>query len=187
MVFNHKLLAILSQQLWFGEGKTIRIPKGSKGGVMRNFFLIVSIVIMVGIGLRPVNAAPNFSGTWRLDVDKSDFGVKTAPKAQMNAVVLNIKQTASKLSIERSTGEVATYNLDGSESVNTLPGGGQSKTTVNWSGDTLAGTTISQLNGVDVKMTDVRMLSSDGKEMVVKLTMQMPSGERKQALVYTRQ
>jgi hypothetical protein len=155
---------------------------------MKRFFFIMFVCVMVSVGFKLAHAAPNFSGTWRLDVDKSDLGVKNAPaKSQMNAVVLTIKQTPSKLSIERSTGEVATYNLDGSESINTLPGGGQSKTTLSWSGDTLTGTTISNINGTDVKMTDVRMLSNDGKEMVLKLTMQMPSGERKQALVYTRQ
>jgi hypothetical protein len=36
-------------------------------------------------------------------------------------------------------------------------------------------------------MTDVRSLSANGKEMVLKVLLQMPSSERKQTLVYTKQ
>jgi len=105
----------------------------------------------------------------------------------MKKVVLIIKQTATKLSIERSTGDVAVYNLDGSESVNSLPSGGQSKTTMNWVGDTLVAKTISNVSGTNIRMTDVRSLSANGKEMVLRVSLQMPSGERKQTLVYTKQ
>ena len=154
---------------------------------MKRFFIICCTLTMVYGSFEAVQAAPNFSGTWQLDVDRSDFGAKNPPaKAQMQQVVLTLKQTTSKLSIERSTGEVATYNLDGSESINSLPSGGQARTTLNWSGDTLVGTTISNIGGNEVKMADVRSLSGDGKEMVVKLSIQMPSGERKQTLVYTK-
>lgn len=141
---------------------------------------------MVLIGSVCAHAVPDFSGTWVLDVNKSDLGIPAA-KAQMNKVVLVLKQTATQLSVERSTGNVAVYNLDGSESVNSMPNGGQSKTILNWSGNTLAGKTVSTMNGNDVKMADVRSLSADGREMVLEVSLQMPSGERKQRLVYSKQ
>jgi hypothetical protein len=149
------------------------------------FVLVFAMVSAVSVS---AHAAPDFSGTWVLDVNKSDLGMNNpAVKAQMKKVVLIIKQTATKLSIERSTGDVASYNLDGSESVNSLPGGGQSKTTMKWAGDTLVSKTISTTGGMNTTMTDVRSLSANGKEMVLKISLQMPSGERKQTLVYAKQ
>ena len=149
------------------------------------FVLVFAMVIAVSVS---AHAAPDFSGTWVLDVNKSDLGMNNpAAKAQMKKVVLIIKQTATKLSIERSTGDVAVYNLDGSESVNSLPNGGQSKTTMKWAGDTLVAKTISNTGGMNTTMTDVRSLGANGKEMVLKVSLQMPSGERKQTLVYTKQ
>lgn len=134
------------------------------------------------------HAAPDFSGTWMLDVNKSDTGMKKpVAGAQMKKVVLIIKQTSTKLSVERSNGDVAVYNLNGSESVNNLPGGGQSKTTINWVGDTLVAKTISYVSGKYIRSTDVRSLSANGKEMVLRVSLQMPGGEKKQTLVYSKQ
>jgi len=145
-------------------------------------FAIMSLVSV------SAHATPDFSGTWVLDVNKSDLGMKNpASKAQMKKVVLVIKQTAGKLTVQRSSGDVAVYNLDGSESVNSLPGGGQSKTKMKWVGDTLVANTASNSSGTNVNMTDVRSLSANGKEMILKVSMQLPSGERKQTLVYTKQ
>lgn len=154
---------------------------------MKRFLWFVLAFAIVSACFVSADAAPDFSGTWGLDVNKSDFGINNPAKAQMKKVVLIIKQTATKLSIERSTGDVAVYNLDGSESVNSLPNGGQSKTTMNWVGGTLVVKSISNVGGRDVKATDVRSLSADGQEMVVKVSLQMPSGERQQTLVYTKQ
>ena len=151
---------------------------------MRGFFLAVLAVVMVFGTSARVHAGADFSGTWALDGSKSDLG--TPAKTQMK-VVLVIKQTADTLSIQRTTGDIAVYKLDGSESVNTLPNGGQSKTVMTWSGDTLVGKTVSTINGSEMKMADKRSLSSDGREMVLELSMQMPSGERKQRLVYAKQ
>lgn len=153
---------------------------------MRSFFLAVLTCMMVLSGSVCAFAVPDFSGTWVLDANKSDLGTPAA-KAQMSKVVLVIKQTADQLSIERSTGDVALYNLDGSESVNSLPNGGTSKTTMTWAGATLVGKTVSTINGTDMTMADKRSISADGREMVLEISMQMPSGERKQRLVYARQ
>jgi hypothetical protein len=58
---------------------------------------------------------------------------------------------------------------------------------MNWVGDTLVAKTISNVSGTNIRMTDVRSLSANGKEMVLRVSLQMPSGERKQTLVYTKQ
>jgi hypothetical protein len=155
---------------------------------MKKLLFCVLVFAMVCAVSVSAQAVPDFSGVWTLDINKSDLGTKNpAAKAHMKKVTLIIKQTSTRLSVERSTGDVAVYNLDGSESVNKLPGGGQSKTTLNWAGDTLVSKTISNVRGANVSSTDIRSLSSNGKEMVLRVSIQMPSGERKQTLVYIKQ
>lgn len=155
---------------------------------MKKVFLTSLVFVLVMTGYAYAQAAANFSGTWVLDTGKSDLGMNTtASKAPMNKVILIIKQTATQLSIERSTGDTAVFNLDGSESTNSLPGGGQSKTTLSSVGNTFVAKTTSQINGMNVEMTDERSLSANGQEMVLKVTRQTPSGEKKSTLVYNKQ
>lgn len=154
---------------------------------MKKSFLFSSAIVMVIAGYVYAQAAANFAGNWVLDTSKSDLGMNnSAVKVQMNKVMLIIKQTATQLTIERSTGDTAVYNLDGSESTNNLPHGGESKTTMHWVGSSLVAKTTSKINGMDVQMTDERSLSADGKEMVLKVTRQTPGGEKKQVLVYRK-
>ncbi len=150
----------------------------------KGIFIVLAFVIVIFFSVS-AHAAPDFSGTWVLDINKSDTGISNpAAKAKMQKVTLIIKQTATKLTVQRSSGDIAVYNLDGSESVNSLPGGGQTKTSMKWAGDTLVAKTTSNSGG---SSTDVRSLSANGKEMVVKVSMQLPSGERKQTLIYNKQ
>lgn len=149
-------------------------------------FLVLTFAIVIFCSVS-AHTGPDFSGTWALDVNKSDAGIKNpAAEAKMQKVVLVIKQTATKLTIQRSTGDVAD-NLDGSESVNSLPGGGQSKTKMRWAGDALVSKTTSNSGGMEATSTDVRNLSANGKEMMLKVSTKMPSGERKQTLIYNKQ
>ena len=155
---------------------------------MKKIILYTFIMVMVVTGFTSAQAAVNFSGTWVLDIDKSDLGMNNpAAKARMNKVTLVIKQTATQLTIERSTGDTATYNLDGSESINNLPNDIQSKTTMKWVGNTLAARTVSLINGIERVMTDERSLSADGKQMTLKITLTIPSGVKNQLLIYTKQ
>jgi hypothetical protein len=155
---------------------------------MKKFILYVFVLIMVVAGYTSAHAAANFTGTWVLDIEKSDLGMSNpAAKARMNKVTLVIKQTATQLTIERSTGDIATYNLDGSESINNLPNGMQSKTTINWVGNALAAKTVSQINGMETKMTDERSLSADGKQMTLKVALTTPNGGKNQLLIYNKQ
>ena len=46
---------------------------------MKRFLMGVLVVAGMLIGSLSVQAAPDFSGTWVLDLDKSDLGVKKMP------------------------------------------------------------------------------------------------------------
>jgi hypothetical protein len=160
--------------------------------------LVLSFVLALAITtLAFAQGKPDFSGTWTLDPAKSDLGqMRPAGKqAPMRTVTLVIKQTGDTLTIQRSMGknqEVASYKLDGSESINKLPSGNEARTIMKWSGATLVAKTTAKINspeggGMDTEMTDVRSLSSDGKVMTLSVTRKTPRGEVKQTLIYNKQ
>ena len=160
--------------------------------------LVLSFVLALAITtLAFAQGKPDFSGTWTLDPAKSDLGQMrpTGKQAPMRTITLVIKQTGDTLTVQRSMGknqEVASYKLDGSESINKLPSGNEARTIMKWSGATLVARTTAKINdseggGMNTEMTDVRSLSPDGKVMTLSVTRKTPRGEVKQTLIYNKQ
>lgn len=136
-------------------------------------------------------AKPNFGGTWKLNVEKSDpMGGGGAGGGGMGAGMApaptTITQTDAKLTIETKFGDqvrTTNYNLDGSESTN--PGrNGDSKSKAHWDGASLVIETTSA-SGMTSK--EVRSLSEDAKTMTVVTTRQGANGETTRKTVYDKQ
>ncbi|MGC2063054.1 MAG: hypothetical protein WA610_08745 [Thermodesulfovibrionales bacterium] len=135
---------------------------------------------------------PDFSGTWALDLDKSDTGQgrPSAMAAKAQKVILFIKQTPTALATTRKMGErseTSTEKLDGSESVNKSPSGQDIKSTNRWEGSTLVTKSIMPAGQGNVESSFVRSLSADGKVMTIDMTMKTPSGVSKKKLIYNKQ
>ena len=114
---------------------------------MRRTLLLTAALAFAIATQTLAQAKPDFSGTWTLDLDKSETGGPPAggpggdrpgrgqgfpPDAKFV-----VKQTASELSIDQQVGgnsTVTTFKLDGSESVNTGMRGGQVKSKARWDG-----------------------------------------------------
>jgi len=147
--------------------------------------------------LSPVSAQskPDFSGSWKLNVEKSDpmGGMGGGGGGGMAMGPITITQTAATLVIESKRGEsvvTTTYKLDGTESTNTTQRG-ESKSKVSWDGSSLVINTESTFNGANGAMTvtskEVRSLSADGKTMTVVRTSQTPNGEMTRKTVFDKQ
>lgn len=156
---------------------------------MKNTLIIFVVMILAIPGFVYSQSQTDFSGTWVLDPSKSELGINStaSQKNPMRKMELVLTQTDKQLTVKRSSGETAVYQLDGSESINSLPGGGQATTTMNWLGDTLVATTTSSIGEMNVEMVDVRSLDASGKVMNLKVTRQTPRGEVKQTLIYLKQ
>lgn len=139
-------------------------------------------------------AAPNFSGTWKLNVEKSDpatggGGGGGGGGAGMSGP-LTITQTATELVTEQTFGDQvrkATYYLDGKESTNPGMRGGESKSKARWDGKSLVIETNSMMGETAVTTKVVRTLSEDGKTMTVVTTRPGPNGETTRKTVYDKQ
>ncbi len=145
----------------------------------------IAVLLALSLGRAPFAlGAPDFSGTWVMDTTKS--GIGTARGAA--TVTLVIKQTRTELTIDRKVGNqvgTAVHKLDGTESINKTPSGKDIKSTAAWAGSTLV--IKSFMDGQKEPSTFVYSLSANGKVMTIETTMHMPSGEKKQKLIYNKQ
>lgn len=155
-------------------------------------FFVIFIALFFS-ALAFAQGKPDFSGTWTLDMVKSDVGQarSSVPATSTQKVTLVIKQTPSVFSTTRKVGEhseTATEKLDGSESVNKSPSGHDIKSTNRWVGSTLVTTGTMLTDAGNTESTFVRSLSADGKVMTIDTTIKTPHGNvKKMKLTYNKQ
>lgn len=146
-------------------------------------FIAVILVFVVG-HITYALGSTDYSGTWVLDAARSN----TVMARGAATVTLVIKQTKAELTIDRKAGNqvgTAVYKLDGTVSLNRAPGGKEIKSTSAWVGPTLV--IKATMEGLKEPSSFVYSLSADGKVLTIDSTMHMPSGEKKQKLIYNRQ
>ena len=155
---------------------------------MRRNFLVVAVVLMFGAaaGLA-AQAKPDFSGKWVMDPASAPAPPAGAPAGGGGGggrgggrgggggagfgQEFTAKQDAKMLMITRTQGDqtvTAMYNLDGSESKNTVQGRGGAQEQVSkatWEGNKLVITT--QLNFGGNAVEQKRTLSMEGGDLVI--------------------
>lgn len=131
--------------------------------------VLTSFALHTAVG----QAKPNFSGTWKINTEKSDpmmGGGGGGGGMGMMAAPITITQTETELVVERTMGEQvvkSTYYLDGRESTNPGMRGSESKSKARWEGTSLVIETTSVMGENTVTSKEVRTLSEDGKTMTV--------------------
>jgi hypothetical protein len=109
---------------------------------------------------------PNFSGEWKLDAGKSNFGPMPPPASMLRKVTHN--DPALTIVEQQSGGPQGDQNItmkyttDGKESVNNLMGN-DVKSIATWEGSSLVIATKVDFQGNEIKVTDKWSLSDDGK------------------------
>lgn len=136
---------------------------------------------------------PDFTGTWKLDAAKSDFGQMPAPE-KMERVIdhkdpsIKIKTTQSTPNGDRTTDTA--YTLDGKEQKQESPRG-VIMYTPKWEGSIVVIDSKRTMNvqGQTVEITGVERwsLSEDGKTMTVDSKMVAPMGELTMKAVFAKQ
>ena len=150
------------------------------------------IATVAGVMLAAALAAqdkPNFSGTWKLNLDKSDFGVLPPSNGRTDVVDHQDPQLKINVSDASAQGQqdyTLTMTTDGKEATNT-PGGLELKSTAAWAGATLVVNTKLQFQGNDVAIKTIWGLSDDGKTLTESAHMVSPMGETDQKLVFEKQ
>ncbi len=134
-------------------------------------------------------AKPNFSGSWKLNAGKSDFGQMTGPEKMERKVAH--EDPAFKYSNVQSgpNGDVTTdmaYTTDGKPSTNQTPMG-EITGNATWEGDVLNIVNKRSFQGLEITQAERWSLSDDGKTLTIDSRVSMPRGHVEMKIVMDKQ
>jgi Tol biopolymer transport system component len=164
--------------------------KRNLSNLMKLLSLTVVLALIAPGMINAQTGKANFAGTWAMNAEKSTLPQGGGGGQRMGGTNFTVTQEANILTQTRTsqdgTTRITKYTLDGKESVNTT-GGGESKSTANWSADgkTLTIVTKSNFNGNERTSTAVWSLI-DAKTLSVVSTRQGQDGEVKTTMVYDK-
>lgn len=128
---------------------------------------------------------PDFTGEWKLNVDKSTFGPIPPPTSQTQKIdhkdpVIKITTAQNGMDGEYTTD--ATYTTDGKESKNNVRGA-DTKSVVKWDGDVLAMDTKLDYQGMEITLKVTMKMAEDGKTINNVTKIMTPQGDFDMATV----
>ena len=126
----------------------------------------IAVILIAGLGVVASGAdRPNFSGTWKLDTEKSDYGRIQPPQKLERVITHNDPSLKIKTTQTGPQGPITTelsYTTDGKESVNTIRGT-EVKITAHWDKDALL---VESTRG-QLKQDERWTLSPDGRILTI--------------------
>lgn len=144
------------------------------------FILILALVLAAGLAA----AKPNFTGDWKLNPAKSDFGEFPAPAKLTMTIGHEDPNLKVATLMAGDYGEFtweAAYTTDGKECTNKMRDN-ESKSVVTWDGDRLLINTKTSFGGNDMTISDKWNLSEDGKSLMIERKFSGSQGEMVQKL-----
>ena len=122
---------------------------------------------------------PSFSGDWKINIEKSNFGPMPPPSVLTRKIVhadpaltIDEAQSGPQGDMKRTI----KYTTDGKEATNEMMGQPVKSTAV-WDGKKLVITSKADFGGNEIKLIDTWSLSDDGKETTDVLHIVSPQGE----------
>jgi len=131
---------------------------------------------------------PNFTGAWKLNIAKSDFGPLPAPDSETDTFTqtdAGIKDLVTGNSQQGKLDTTITYNFDGTETVNNI-GGLEIKSKAKWDGPLLTITSKLKFQDQDVDVKDIWTLSADGKTLTKDTHFTSSMGEADQKYIFEK-
>jgi hypothetical protein len=149
--------------------------------------LIAVLATMVLTGTVPAADKPNFSGEWKMNAAKSDFGQLPPPTSFVRRIehsdpLLTIVEDQSAGGAKSTTTRKLT--TDGKSSALELNGMAAACSAA-WDGTVLTAATT--LDSVGLKFTDKMSLSADRKLLTSKIKIASPQGDADLTVVFERQ
>ncbi len=147
------------------------------------------LVLALLVAVLAAWSAPDFSGSWKVNVGRSNFGA--FPRPDKYTRMIDHKEPALKIEEAQASerGEwTAVMNLatDGKETKSEVRGN-ELKSVSKWEGDVLVVKSKLNFNGTEVELSDRISLSEDKKTMMVQRKIEAPQGTMEQSMVFERQ
>jgi hypothetical protein len=135
-------------------------------------------------------ASPDFTGTWKLNISKSDFGQFPPPSSMTQKVTHAEPKLTATVIIASDMGEFEfTFNCttDAKECTNQGFGGAEFKSVAKWDGDSLVTDSKGALNDMPFTIKDKWTLSEAGKVFTILRHLSSSMGEMDQRYVFEKQ
>lgn len=149
-----------------------------------------TLIIAALAGIALAADKPNFSGDWKLNAAKSNFGAVPAPATYTRKVIhaepsitIENTQTGTPMGDQHDT---RTYTTDGKE-VSYQANGADVKAAITWDGNALLINSKASIQGMDILIKDTITLADDGKTMTDAVHVASPQGDIELALVFDKQ
>jgi hypothetical protein len=159
---------------------------------MKKALSTAAVILLLTVSALAQNAKPNFSGTWTLDVAKSDFGPAPPPDSVVMTIdhkEPSLKSTTVQKGQQGDATNEATITTDGKENVNKLSAAGMEqdvKSTSKWNGKKLTTERMLAIQGMSIGMNDAWDLSADGKVLTVVRQISTPQGDFSTTMVFNK-
>lgn len=135
-------------------------------------------------------ATPDFSGTWKLNGSKSDFG-QFPPTPSITQKVTHAEPKVSiDTKMTTDNGDLqfaANYTTDGKPTTNQGFGGSEMKSTAKWDGESLVMESKGSFGDGEFTIKDKWTLSDGGKLLTVQRHFSSGMGDSDQKLVFEKQ
>lgn len=153
------------------------------------FRLFLLALLTLALGLLQAQAKTDFSGTWKINAGKSDFGPAPAPDSLVMKIAHEDPSLKASVVQTGGSGDMnydMVYTTDGKECVN-HPGGNEFKSTLKWEGDDLTIDIKGSFSGTDFTAKDRYTLSDGGKTLTVQRHASTAMGDFDMKLVLDKQ
>ena len=152
---------------------------------------LISITFLIALPLVSVFAQQktDYSGTWKLNVAKSDFGALPGLTSRTDVITHKEPSISNHVTADGGQGKLdytVNYSTDGKEVTNTI-GEFVVKSTAKWEGNNLVVNSKFKINDADVEVVSTWALSADGKTLTISAHISSTMGETDQKLIYEKQ
>jgi hypothetical protein len=158
---------------------------------MSKTLLTICLALTIGSGLA-AQAKPNFSGTWNLDLAKSDFGPSPPPDSMVLVIEHKeprIKVASTQKSQMGDSANERNLTTDGKPNPNTVRAGGEEQkvtSTSKWDGAKFVTSYTLDMQGTPAAFLDSWELSADGKVLTINRNVSVAGQEFVIRTVFTK-
>ena len=134
-------------------------------------------------------AKPNFTGTWKINAAKSDFGPMPQPDKMERTITHDdpsLKYTTVQTTPNGEVTSDATYKTDGSDTTNKVRGM-DVKGNAKWAGDALTISSKREFQGMEITQVESWTLAEGGKQLVINNKVNTPQGDFDLKFVFDKQ
>lgn len=151
--------------------------------------LAIAFLIALTAAATFAQPKPDFSGTWKLNVAKSDFGALGGPDSRTDVITHKEPSLIDEVTAEGAQGKqqyTVKYTTDGKEVTNQM-GPREVKSTLKWEGASLVISSKFTYNEAEVNAQLTWSLSADGKTITINVHYASSLGDVDQKITLEKQ